>query len=346
MKKTPLYDSHLKLGAKMVPFAGFEMPVQYPTGLITEHNSVRNNVGMFDVSHMGEIFVSGDSSFDFLQRLTCNDLSKLEVGKAQYSALLNKNGGVIDDIIVYKLEEKRFLICVNASNCEKDFDWLTSQNREKAIIENQSSLWGQIAVQGPKAKNFVQKFCSKELKYFECEEVEGMIIARTGYTGEDGFEIFLPADKTETLWNELLQAGVPPCGLGARDTLRLEACYPLHGHELREDISAIESGLGWIVKFSKGDFIGKEALQGKIERKLVGFFVQDLGIVREGSQIFDESGELCGFVTSGTKTPTINRALGLAIVSREPKFAEVRSKRLKIEGTKTPFYRTKNPPPR
>ncbi len=330
----------------MVPFAGFEMPVQYSMGLIEEHNSVRNNVGMFDVSHMGEIFVSGDSSFDFLQRVTCNDLSKLQIGKAQYSALLNQNGGVIDDIIVYKLEESRYLICANASNCEKDFEWLVSQNREKADLKNQSSSWGQIAVQGPNAKNFVQKYCSKELKYFECEEYGGNIVARTGYTGEDGFEIFVPAQKTAALWNELLQAGVLPCGLGARDTLRLEACYPLHGHELSEEYSALESGLGWIVKFSKGDFIGKEALQKTFERKLVGFFVLDPGIVREGTPLFDENDKPCGFVTSGTKTPTVNKALGLALVSNSPKFAEVRGRKLRVEITKTPFYRTSNPPPR
>lgn len=342
LKRTPLFDSHLQLGAKMVPFAGYEMPVQYPSGLIEEHNAVRTGVGIFDVSHMGEIFVSGDSALSFLQRVACNDVSKLEIGKAQYSALLNEDGGVIDDIIVYKLGDKRYLLCVNASNTEKDFEWLKEQNREKVEIDNQSALWGQIAVQGPKAKDLV----SSSLKYFECEQVDDKIIARTGYTGEDGFEIFVRADKTEELWNDLIKSGAVPCGLGARDTLRLEACYPLHGHELREDISAIESGLGWIVKFSKGDFIGKEALEKNFNRRLVGFFVIDPGIVRDGARVFDENGELCGFVTSGTKTPTVGKALGLALVSKEPKTAEVRGKRLKIEVTKTPFYKTQNPPPR
>lgn len=364
LQRTPLYENHLKCGGKMVPFAGWEMPVQYPKGLIAEHQAVRSNVGMFDVSHMGEIFVSGPMALPLLQRITCNDVSKLSPGKAHYSAFLNSKGGVIDDIIIYQLSNDNYLICVNASNSDKDFEWINAQNREKAEVKNASSEFGQIAIQGPNSKVVLSKLFGEkiisELKYFEITETTWndvkIIIARTGYTGEDGAEVFIPWKDTSMLWNALLENGVEPCGLGARDTLRLEACYPLHGHELSESITAIESGLGWVVKVDKGEFIGREIVATQKAstppKSLIGFFVEDPGIVREGAPIKDSSGNDVGVVTSGTKTPTINKALGMAIVNTNFKapettlFAEVRGKLIKIKTAKIPFYKTSTPPPR
>jgi len=362
MKRTPLYNAHVSLGAKMVPFAGWEMPIQY-SGLIDEHRAVRSGVGIFDVSHMGEIFVSGDEAEAFLDHFTCNDVKSLTNGKAQYSALINPEGGVIDDIIIYRIADDNYLVCVNASNAGKDYDWMTSTNEFDALIENRSHEFGQIAIQGPKSSEVITKVFHqpslKDLKYFSFEETAfreiPVIIARTGYTGEDGYEVFIPWGKTELLWNELVLQGATPCGLGARDTLRLEVCYPLHGHELGDEISAIESGLGWIVKENKGDFIGRNILAEQKtkgpSRQLVGFFVEDQGIVREGTKLFDSNNNEIGWVTSGTKTPTVNRALGLGIVKKEfskvgtEVFAEVRGKKLKSVVTKKPFYKTSAPAP-
>lgn len=362
MKRTPLHSAHVTLGAKMVPFAGWEMPIQY-AGLIEEHKAVRTGVGIFDVSHMGEIFVSGDESEALLDHFTCNNVKSLTNGKAQYSALINPEGGVIDDIIIYRITDDNYLVCVNASNADKDFRWLFDTNEFDAVVENRSSEFGQIAIQGPKSSELMAKVFRqpslKDLKYFTFEENAFLgtpvIVARTGYTGEDGFEVFIPWDKTEALWNALLNEGATPCGLGARDTLRLEVCYPLHGHELSDELSAIESGLGWIVKEDKGDFIGRNILAEHkskgAPRSLVGFFVEDQGIVREGAKLFDNNGSEVGFVTSGTKTPTVNKALGLGIVKKDSSkvgtelFADVRGKKLKCRVVKRPFYKTQSPPP-
>lgn len=345
----------------MVPFAGYMLPVRY-SSLRAEHEAVRNDAGLFDVSHMGELFVEGKDALDYLQYITCNNVAKLKIGRAQYSALLNDRGGVIDDIIVYALAENRFLLCVNASNVAIDFAWCRQHAKEFDVrVEDQSKQFGQVALQGPKAVEILKSLPDLdkrvlELTYFSVLELDSpygrIIVARTGYTGEDGFEIFVPNDNIVPLWNDIIASGSPlgllPCGLGARDTLRLEACYPLHGHELSPDISALESGLGWIVKFGAKDFIGKEALlaekQRGVKRTLCGFFVTGKGLVREGTLLEDASGVVQGEVTSGTLTPTLNRSLGLAFVPAHlakpgtELQAQVRGRSVAVLITETPFY--------
>jgi aminomethyltransferase len=359
-KRTPLYSRHQELGGKIVSFAGWELPVQY-TGVIPEHTATRTKAGLFDVSHMGEVFVTGPEATESLQYLTCNDVTKLTDGKAQYSAILNEKGGVVDDIIIYRYAADNYLVCVNASNADKDFEWLKSHNKHNATYTNKSAEYGQVALQGPNAVKIVESIpelkSAANLEYFSFADIklgqDTIICARTGYTGEDGFEFFVPAKSTVSFWNLLLEAGsnfgLVPCGLGARDSLRLEACYPLHGHELGEDISALESGLAWIVKFSKGDFIGKSALEVQknsgIPRILVGFEVLDSGIARENLEIFSSDGKKIGITTSGTKTPTIQKSIGMALVNKEYSavgteiFIEVRGKRLKTLVAKKPFYK-------
>lgn len=361
LKRTPLYNNHLAAGGKIVPFAGWELPVQY-AGLIAEHNCVRTKAGLFDVSHMGEIFVSGAQAKAAISSMTCNDLSKLNDGKAQYNAIINSQGGVVDDIIVYQFNPTSFLICVNASNADIDFAWFLEHNRFDAQFVNRSAEFAQIALQGPSAAAIIAKLGAggetiSKLKPFWFAEVNlqgaKVIAARTGYTGEDGFEIFVAPEHVGKLWDELLavgaEDGISPCGLGARDTLRLEACYPLHGHELGVDISAVESGLGWIVKPAKGEFIGREVLQAQLAngapRSLVGFIIEESGIARHGDKVLTEQGALVGVVTSGTKTPTINKAIGMALV--DSKFAnpgssvniEVRGRQLKTTVVERPFYK-------
>jgi len=365
LQRTPLYAAHQRLGGKITPFAGWELPVQY-SGVIAEHNAVRSAAGLFDVSHMGEIFCSGPQALDAIQALTCNDLSTIYDGKAQYNAIINPAGGVVDDIIVYRYSAERFLICVNASNADKDFTWFTKHNRWDAKFENCSAEFGQIALQGPQSVAIVSCLAPErsdlaQLKYFHFIELElagvPVIAARTGYTGEDGYEFFVPAASTEILWNALLEGGAPlglvPAGLGARDSLRLEACYPLHGHELGDDISAVESGLSWIVKLKKQEFTGRAVLEQHFRngapRTLVGFFVDDAGIARHGDRVFSSTGAFIGTVTSGTKTPTVGmavgKALGMALV--ESKFAaidtpltlQVRDRSLKAHVTARPFYK-------
>lgn len=360
LKRTPLYDAHVALGAKMVPFAGWEMPVQY-TGVIPEHRAVRTQAGLFDVSHMGEIFVTGAEAERALNYLTCNDVTKLADGRAQYSAIINEQGGVVDDIIIYRYNARRYLVCVNASNADQDFAWFSKHNRFDAEFVNRSPEYGQIALQGPRAVEILRllkgaSHCDS-LAYFSFQDfvIEDVpvVVARTGYTGEDGFELFIPWKNTPKLWAQLLAVGTPhgllPIGLGARDSLRLEACYPLHGHELAPDVSALESGLGWVIKFDKGDFLGKEALMRwktqPYRRSLAGFFLDDAGIARQGDKVFDGSGKECGVVTSGTKTPTLNIALGLALIEQSQTTMdnkleiEVRGRRLKAHVVKKPFYK-------
>ena len=359
-KKTPLYDRHAELGGKLVSFAGWMLPVQYQ-GVIPEHNATRNAAGLFDVSHMGEIFVSGPQAEQALQYLTCNDVSKLTDGKAQYSAILNENGGVVDDIIIYRYSNQKYLICVNASNADKDFDWFTKHNKFDAQFVNKSAEYGQVALQGPNATKITDSIPElksiNNLEYFSFCEVklgnDTVIVARTGYTGEDGFEFFVPWNSTVSFWNMLLEAGssfgLVPCGLGARDSLRLEACYPLHGHELGDEITAFESGLAWIVKLSKGDFIGKSALEAQkqkgIPRILVGFELTDAGIVRENMSIYDLENNQIGFTTSGTKTPTIQKSIGMALVDKSfsgtgtKVLIDVRGRKLNAVVAAKPFYK-------
>lgn len=364
--RTGLYDRHVSLGGKIVPFAGWELPVQY-TGVIAEHRAVRECAGLFDVSHMGELFFHGPDAIEALDWLTCNAVRKLTDGRAHYSALLNEQGGVVDDIIIYRLSAENFLVCVNAANTEKDFKWVTTKLAERSArfnvqVDNRSRQWGQIALQGPLALRIAESlrggeklaevpyFSFAQLKILLPESVE-VIAARTGYTGEDGFEFFVPWEQTPAVWDALLQAGAPhglvPAGLGARDSLRLEACYPLHGHELADDVTALESGLGWIVKFEKGDFIGRSALwamkESGVPRSLAAFELLDPGIAREGDKILIGDREV-GRVTSGTKTPTINKAIGLGLVETSaapvgvPWTILVRGRPLKAVVVKKPFY--------
>lgn len=360
LKRTPLYNSHLELGGKIVPFAGWEMPVQY-SGVVNEHNTTRNAAGLFDVSHMGEIFVEGPQAENCLQYLTPNNVAKLQDFQAHYSALTNEQGGLVDDIIIYKFNKEKYLVCVNASNADKDFDWMLKNNKFNAQITNRSSEYGQIAVQGPQAVLIVQQmlkdqtvadikyFSFRVTRFFDCE----LILARTGYTGEDGFELFVPSNQTKKFWEALLVSGkdygLIPAGLGARDSLRLEACMPLYGHELEADITAIESGLGWVVKPEKGEFVGSKIILKQKEqgapRSLVGFFIDDAGIARQGDKILNLDGQEIGWVTSGTKTPYINKALGMAIIDSKFKaegtklFVQVRGKNLACHTVKKPFYK-------
>jgi aminomethyltransferase len=355
LKVTPLKERHLAAGGRLVPFAGWEMPVQY-SGLIQEHQAVRSTVGIFDVSHMGELVISGKDAQSFLQWVTCNDVSRLKPGSAQYSAVLNPQGGVIDDIIVYCIHVENFLLCVNASNTDTVERWLSEKLEEKmfdAELSNRSSHYGQLALQGPEACAVLARdpeLCAvTELDYFSFDSLKWngfkVIVARTGYTGEDGFEIFIDWAGTPELWDYLVNTcGVIPCGLGARDTLRLEAGYPLHGHELSEEVSAIESGLSWIVKLQKGDFVGAAAIKCQREQGVVGFVVNDAGIARAGDMVLSEDGKTIGEVTSGTKTPTVGRSLGIARVEKEYAMEgqsltlRVRQRELNGEIRKLPFY--------
>ena len=367
LKRTPLYSNHVAAGARMTEFGGWEMPVQY-TGLIDEHNTVRSRAGLFDVSHMGEITVRGPKALAFLQRITSNDVSKLSPGKAHYSYIPNERGGVIDDIIVYQLAPESYLLCVNAGNTDKDWAWIQKQNSEGAEIANVSADYAQVALQGPVAYEILAKYLGESPGAFTLEEFPAftvreyslrsepgkkIIVARTGYTGEDGFEIFCGSAFGSKLWDHLMTIGAPlglkPCGLGARDTLRLEACFPLHGHELSDDITALESGLGWVTKFEKGAFVGSDILKKQktdgLKRRLVGFELIDKGIVRADAPVCLPSGERIGAVSSGTMTPTLGKSVGLAFIDQAHSSigtelrAEVRGKPLAIRIIKTPFYK-------
>lgn len=339
LKKTPLYEEHKKLNAKMIPFGGWDMPVQYPTGLVTEHKIVRSHVGLFDVSHMGEIEIHGQGSEAFLQGLTTNNLAALKSGQAQYNALCNEHGGVIDDIIIYKKNETNFFVCVNASNIQKDFDWISQHNKKKDIsIENMSDSYGQIAVQGPNSRSLlVDGFLSDDARYFQNlayyhffeAELFGVscLIARTGYTGELGYEIYCPTKDTCHIWNSLLNNNqinpALPCGLGARDTLRLEMGYLLYGNDMNENSSALECGLKWITKFEKDDFIGKSALMKQekegLTKRLVAFEMLDRAVGRHGYKVFhpENTTQEIGVVTSGSPSPSLAKNIGLMSVKSE-----------------------------
>lgn len=361
IKKTSLYDEHVRLGARMVDFAGWHMPVQYE-GVIEEHLSVRENVGLFDVSHMGEIFVSGPKALETLQWLTSNDVSSLNEGQAHYSLLLNPRGGVVDDVIVYCIEKNQnYLVCVNASNTEKDFEWM-KKNSSDAIIENESAKWSQIAIQGPKAVELTARVLGDDVMTINSfnfrtlnRQGKKWIVAATGYTGENGFEVFLPNEDAVGFWRELLEKGkdlgVKPIGLGARDTLRTEMKYPLHGNEITDETSALEAGLGWVIKFQKEEFIGKQALEprkGKLERKLVGFKMVDKGIPRHDYPLISFDNIEIGKVTSGTTSPSLKEPIGIGYVKKDwadvgkEFFVQIRGRLAKAHVVKTPFVSTKN----
>lgn len=359
-RHTSLYDEHLRLGARMVDFAGWEMPVQY-TGVIDEHRTVRTAAGLFDVSHMGQIEIAGPGAETLIQNLTTNDVKKLVDGRAQYSIFCNERGTVIDDIIVYRFSSTRFIIVVNASNAPKDFAWCQRHERRDATVTDRSSDFALIAFQGPLAAKILQTQTGVNLAdigtyYFTVGEVSGVkdvVIARTGYTGEDGFELFIRPDASPAVWQALLEHGKPhgvkPTGLGARDTLRLEMKYSLYGHEITEETNPIEAGLGWVVKLdTPDDFIGKAAIldikkQG-LTRKLVGFQMVDRGIPRQGYRILAGSKEI-GVVTSGTMSPSLDAAIGIGYVPVGSEAAggkisiDIRGEPREAIIVQTPFYK-------
>jgi len=363
-RRTPLYDEHVAAGARMVEFAGWSMPVQYRS-ILEEHQAVRRSAGLFDVSHMGEVEITGPGAEALCAKLFTNDARTLAPGRAQYSMIGNDRGGVVDDIIVYRLGAERFYVCVNASNAAKDLAWILAHPSSGATVTDRSNETALIAVQGPAAIGILEKMSPgiAGLARFACEErrVAGIdvLAARTGYTGEDGAELFCPADAAVRLWRALAAAGEPaglrPCGLGARDTLRIEAALPLYGHELGEDISPYEVGLGWAVKRNRPEMIGRDALDraaAGAPRRLIGLLV-DGGIAREGTEVFAKEGaDAIGVVTSGTHSPTLGRAVAMALVARQ--FAadpngsdvevEIRGKRRAASVTRLPFC-VKRPAP-
>lgn len=333
LKTTPFTDTHIALGAKMAEFAGFNMPIQYPTGINREHQIVREGVGVFDVSHMGEFWVKGEKALDFLQYITTNDVAKLTAGKAQYTCMPNGKGGIVDDLIIYKYSTTKYLLVVNAGNIDKDWDWVNQQNSFGVSLENASDKYGQLAVQGPKATEMLQKLTDADLSaipYYAFREwsfagVQGVILSNTGYTGAGGFELYFPKEYGLQIWDALFRVGkeydLAPIGLGARDSLRLEKWYCLYGHDIDDTTSPLEAGLGWITKFDAKDFIDKEfLLQQKAEglkRKLVHFEMLERAIPRNGYDLCNADGQKIGMVTSGIMLPTTKTSIGMGYVAIE-----------------------------
>jgi aminomethyltransferase len=355
LKKTPLNELEKELGGRMVDFGGWELPVQY-SGILDEHDAVRTKAGVFDVSHMGEILVRGPQSLELLQHATCNDVSKLEDGRAHYNGLLYPNGTFVDDILIYRMAADDYFVVVNASNTEKDYDWLHQAGTDfEAEIVNVSDRFAQLAVQGPEAERVLQQLTDVDLpriKYYRFAQgnVDGApaIVSRTGYTGEDGFEVYVAPEHGPRIMRKLVDQGVKPCGLGARDTLRLEAKMALYGNDIDDTTTPIQADLGWIVKLDKGDFHGRDVLQREKEqgppRKLVGFEMIERGIARHGYPIVD-GGQEIGVVTSGTQSPTLKKAIGLAYLPLD-KAAEgseltilIRGKETRARVVPTPFYK-------
>jgi aminomethyltransferase len=360
--RTPLYENHVRAGARVVEFAGWDMPVQY-AGILEEHEAVRTRAGLFDVSHMGEVVFRGPKALEALNRVFTNDLSKVADGQAQYGCLCRENGGIVDDVVVYRRSAEDLLVCVNASNRAKDFEWLKAHaaGAPGVDVQNESDEWAQLALQGPLAPQILQRLTTVNLSAirtyrFALGEVAGVpaIVARTGYTGEDGFEVFCPAAAGPQLWDALLEAGQPekaqPAGLGARDSLRLEMAYRLYGNDMDDGTTPLEAGLAWVVKLDKGDFVGRDALVRQKEqglaKKLVGFVLTDAGIPRHGYDVLQE-GRKVGTVTSGTKSPSLKIAVGLAYVP--PALAaegstfgvDIRGRAAAARVVKTPFYSKK-----
>jgi aminomethyltransferase len=357
LKYVPLNDLHIKLGAKMVPFAGYNMPVRYSSD-IEEHMTVRQGVGVFDVSHMGEFLLKGPNALDLIQRVTSNDASKLADGQAQYSCLPNETGGIVDDLIVYKIKDNDYLLVVNASNIDKDWNWISKFNTKDVDMKNISENTSLFAVQGPKAAQVLQKLTTIELsaiKYYhftigEFAGVKDVVISNTGYTGAGGFEIYVDNQFAEKTWNAIFEAGkafdIKPIGLGARDTLRLEMGFCLYGNDIDDTTSPIEGGLSWITKFTK-DFTNATAIRQQkeagVKRKLVGFKMIDKGIPRHDYEIRDAGGSVIGKVTSGTISPVLGIGIGLGYVTTENAtpgkeiFISVRNKNLKAEISKLPL---------
>jgi aminomethyltransferase len=357
LKRTPLTDAHAALGAKLVPFAGYLMPVQYPSGITAEHNAVRRHAGLFDVSHMGEFIVRGSGAIDFVTHVTTNDVAALAIGQAHYSTILNDRGTIEDDCLVYRSDD-RIMIVVNASNAAKDFAHISQHlDRFDATLEDESDETALIALQGPKAAGILQSLTDADLsavKYYHFTSgsvagVDGILISRTGYTGEDGFELYFPNENAVAVWNAILENGeVMPAGLGARDTLRLEMGMALYGNDIDDTVTPLEANLQWLVKLKKGDFVGRDALlkqkeQG-IQRKLVGFTTTERSFPRHGYPVY-VNGERSGDVRSGTMSPSLNIPIGTAYLPTAaaspgaPFEIEIRGKRIPAVVEKTPFYK-------
>ncbi|PIE86701.1 MAG: glycine cleavage system protein T [Bacteroidetes bacterium] len=360
MRKIQLNDKHEALGAKMVPFAGFDMPVQYE-GVKVEHETVRNAVGVFDVSHMGEFLITGPNALALIQQVTSNDASVLSKGRAQYSCMPNGKGGIVDDLIIYCLEEEKYLLVVNASNIEKDWNWIDAHNSMGAEMRNLSDDYSLLAIQGPKAVEAMQSLSSIDLSaikyyHFEVADFAGIdhtIISATGYTGSGGFEIYCKNDQVEQIWDKVMEAGadfgIKPIGLAARDTLRLEMGFCLYGNDIDDTTSPLEAGLGWITKLAKEDFVDKDFLAKQkeegITKKLVAFEMVERGIPRHDYPILDADGNNIGRVTSGTMSPSMNIGIGLGYVDIAHKdldteiMIEIRKKPVKAKIVKLPFYK-------
>lgn len=353
--KTPLYETHLKVKGKMVPFAGYLMPVQYEHGILAEHKAVRECCGLFDVSHMGEILCKGKDALKSINHLLTNDYTDMESGTCRYSPMCNEQGGVVDDLIVYKLDDETYYIVVNASNKDKDFAWMKAHLMGDTEFTDLSDGIAQLALQGPKAADILSRLClslpEKYYTFIKETEIDGIkaLVSRTGYTGEDGFEIYLANDDVISLWEKLLDAGkddgLIPCGLGARDTLRLEAAMPLYGHEMNDEITPLETNLKFAVKLNKDDFIGKEALMAQdVKRTRIGLKVTGRGIVREHMPVY-VNGLQIGITTSGTQSPTLNIPIAMALIDKEYKEigtkleVEVRGRRIEAEIVRLPFYK-------
>lgn len=349
LKRTPLYHL-IAPHAKMVDFAGFEMPISF-SSIKEEHHAIRNAVGMFDVSHMGEIKVEGPDAMDAVQRLVTNDVSKIQVGQAQYNLMCLPNGGVVDDLLVYRLSETSYWLVVNASNIEKDYAHIVNFIEGDVMVTNESDAYGQIAIQGPDAEKTLQRLTATDLsnirffRFETCEMLGGeALVSRSGYTGEDGFEIYAKPDMVQAIWSALLEEGVTPCGLGARDTLRFEACLPLYGHELDETVTPFEANLNFAVKLDT-DFVGKEALEQQFppKRRMIGLKLTGRGIARQGALV-EYEGRVIGEVTTGTMPPTVNESIAWARVeascaNEETFTVDIRGKKIEAVRIATPFYK-------
>jgi len=359
MKNTALTEKHISLGAKMVPFAGYNMPVQYE-GINAEHATVRNAVGVFDVSHMGEFILKGENALDLIQRVTSNDASKLHDGKVQYSCLPNEDGGIVDDLLVYRIDEKTYMLVVNASNIDKDWNWIQKYNTANVEMHNISDKTSLLAVQGPKAADALQSLTDIDLasmEYYTFKKgtfagIDNVVVSATGYTGAGGFEVYFENEHADKMWEAIFNAGaeygIKPIGLAARDTLRLEMGFCLYGNDIDDTTSPIEAGLGWITKFTK-PFTNSEALQAQKEagvtRKLIGFEMIDRGIPRHDYPIVDVDGNVIGKVTSGTQSPSLQKAIGMGYVTKEfakestEIFIDIRNNKIKAKVVKFPFYK-------
>lgn len=359
MKHIPLRHIHEGLGAKMVDFAGFYMPVQYE-GVNIEHETVRNGVGVFDVSHMGEFLLTGENALALIQKVCSNDASVIEVGKAQYSCLTNENGGIVDDLIIYRIKENQYLLVVNASNIDKDWEWISKHNDMGVEMKNLSDEYSLLAIQGPKSAEAMQSLTSvnlSEIPYYSFKVadfagIDNVIISATGYTGSGGFEIYCKNEEVEQIWNKVFEAGAPfgikPIGLAARDTLRLEMGFCLYGNDINDTTSPLEAGLGWITKFTK-DFIASDILKKQkeegVKRKLVGFELLERGIPRHDYEIVDKDGNVIGMVTSGTMAPSLGKGIGMGYVTVEHSkidseiFIRIRKNDVPAKVVKMPFYK-------